>query len=70
VRDAEGFTPDEVLDFLLHLLKQNDNTGNPYSDYSYLATVIEALGELATFHPHRTVRLELRAPALTPQSYR
>ncbi|ELR19389.1 PBS lyase HEATlike repeat domain containing protein [Acanthamoeba castellanii str. Neff] len=44
VRDTEGFTPDEVLEFLLHLLKQNDNTGNPYSDYSYLATVIEALG--------------------------
>jgi transcription initiation factor TFIID subunit 2 len=57
VRDTEGFTPDEVLEFLLHLLKQNDNTGNPYSDYSYLATVIEALGELTTFHPPPSMAL-------------
>lgn len=51
VRDADGFTPDDVFKFLYKLLKQNDNTGNPYSDYSYVATLIEALGALIVPHP-------------------
>lgn len=46
MRDAEGQTPEDVLAFLLHLLKYNDNTGNAYSDYAYLAAVIETLGTL------------------------
>jgi len=46
VRDAEGQTPEDVLAFLLHLLKYNDNTGNAYSDYAYLAAVIETLGQV------------------------
>lgn len=44
MRDADGNTPEDVFKFLLQLLKQNDNTGNAYSDYSYVATLIEALG--------------------------
>ncbi len=32
-KDREGFTPAEALQFLLDLLKHNDNNNNPYSDY-------------------------------------
>src|SRR5262249_50057602 len=44
VVDAEGFTPDTVIAFLVDLLKYNDNSSNTVSDNYYLAEIIQALG--------------------------
>ncbi|KAL3700556.1 hypothetical protein R1sor_018578 [Riccia sorocarpa] len=46
VRGSDGKSPVEATDFLLHILKHNDNSGNRYSDVFWLASVIEAIGNL------------------------
>ena len=48
VKNCDEHTPQEALDFLLHLLKYHDNSQNLYSDYSYLSTIIRALGKTRT----------------------
>ncbi|KAI9315007.1 hypothetical protein BX666DRAFT_1965766 [Dichotomocladium elegans] len=45
IRDAHGLVPLKIRQFLLDLLKYNDNTGNEFSDNYYLATLISALGD-------------------------
>ncbi|BBM98136.1 transcription initiation factor TFIID subunit 2 [Marchantia polymorpha subsp. ruderalis] len=46
VRGSDGKSPVEATDFILHILKHNDNSGNQYSDVFWLASVIEAIGSL------------------------
>lgn len=46
IRAKDGKTPKEVLEFLLELLRDDDNSLNDYSEYMYIATIIRALGEL------------------------
>lgn len=46
MRDQEGYTPSEVFEFLLDLLKNNENSENAFSDYKYVATVIESLANV------------------------
>ncbi|KAL2651150.1 hypothetical protein R1flu_019278 [Riccia fluitans] len=46
VRGSDGKSPVEATDFLLHILKHNDNSGNQYSDVFWLSSVIEAIGNL------------------------
>lgn len=44
IRDTKGFCPPKVRQFLLDLLRFNDNTGNCFSDNYYVSTLISALG--------------------------
>lgn len=46
VRTVDKKSPREAVEFVLQVLKYNDNSGNPYSDVFWLAAVIEAIGEL------------------------
>ncbi|PON62083.1 Coatomer beta subunit [Parasponia andersonii] len=46
VRAADRKSPREAVEFLLQLLKYNDNNGNPYSDVFWLAALIQSVGEL------------------------
>ncbi|GAQ89684.1 TATA binding protein associated factor [Klebsormidium nitens] len=44
VRGSDGFSPLEAVEFLLEVLKYNDNSANAFSDGNWLAVVIEAVG--------------------------
>ncbi|CAM6102974.1 unnamed protein product [Calypogeia fissa] len=44
VRGSDGKSPIEATDFVLHVLKHNDNSGNQYSDVFWLASLIESIG--------------------------
>lgn len=44
IRDGEGRCPPKVQQFLLDLLRFNDNTGNVFSDNYYVSTLVAALG--------------------------
>ncbi|XP_062158024.1 transcription initiation factor TFIID subunit 2 isoform X2 [Alnus glutinosa] len=46
VRAADKKSPREAVEFVLQLLKYNDNNGNPYSDVFWLAALVQAAGEL------------------------
>lgn len=46
MRTVDKKSPREAVEFVLQVLKYNDNSGNPYSDVFWLAAVIEAIGEL------------------------
>ncbi|XP_021731512.1 transcription initiation factor TFIID subunit 2-like isoform X1 [Chenopodium quinoa] len=46
VRTADKKSPREAVEFVLQVLKYNDNSGNPYSDVFWLAALVEAIGEL------------------------
>ncbi|KAF5730251.1 transcription initiation factor TFIID subunit 2 isoform X1 [Tripterygium wilfordii] len=46
VRTAEKKSPREAVEFVLQLLKYNDNNGNPYSDVFWLAALVQSVGEL------------------------
>lgn len=46
VRTVDNKSPREAVEFILQLLKYNDNSGNPYSDVFWLAALVEAIGEL------------------------
>jgi len=46
--DREGHTPSDVLEFLIDLLKNNDNSENKYSDYSYIKSLLLAIGNTNT----------------------
>ncbi|KAL8140263.1 hypothetical protein V2J09_006284 [Rumex salicifolius] len=46
VRGSDGRSPREAVEFVLQVLKYNDNNGNPYSDVFWLAALVEAVGEL------------------------
>ena len=43
-RDRDGNSPPEALDFLIEVLQNNNNGGNPYTDDNLVAGAIEALG--------------------------
>lgn len=45
VRDDRGLTPVRIRQFLLDLLKYNDNIGNEFSDCYYVATLVSSLGD-------------------------
>ncbi|KAH9296277.1 hypothetical protein KI387_039865, partial [Taxus chinensis] len=46
VRGCDGKSPPEAVDFILQLLKYNDNSRNPYSDVYWLATVVDSIGKI------------------------
>ncbi|XP_052179990.1 transcription initiation factor TFIID subunit 2 isoform X2 [Diospyros lotus] len=46
VRASDKKSPREAVEFVLQLLKYNDNNGNPYSDVFWLATLVQSIGEL------------------------
>ncbi|KAM0952687.1 putative peptidase M1, membrane alanine aminopeptidase, peptidase M4/M1, CTD superfamily [Dioscorea sansibarensis] len=46
VRTADKRSPREAVEFVLQLLKYNDNNGNPYSDVYWLAALVQSIGEL------------------------
>ncbi|XP_015584210.2 transcription initiation factor TFIID subunit 2 isoform X1 [Ricinus communis] len=46
VRSADKKSPREAIEFVLQLLKYNDNTGNPYSDVFWLAALVQSVGQL------------------------
>lgn len=46
VRAADKKSPREAVEFVLQLLKYNDNTGNAYSDVFWLAALVQSIGEL------------------------
>ncbi len=56
VLDPTRLTPPSLVKFILSLLHNNDNAGNPYSDTHYLADIIHALGNIRLSHD------ESRAP--------
>ncbi|KAL6846135.1 hypothetical protein ACP4OV_023583 [Aristida adscensionis] len=46
VRSSNKNSPREAIEFILQLLKYNDNNGNIYSDVYWLSTMVQAIGEL------------------------
>ncbi|KAL5722272.1 hypothetical protein ACHQM5_005812 [Ranunculus cassubicifolius] len=50
VRAADKKSPREAVEFVLQLLKYNDNNGNPYSDVYWLAALVHSVGELEFGH--------------------
>ncbi|KAI3976872.1 hypothetical protein MKX01_008730 [Papaver californicum] len=46
VRATDKKSPREAVEFVLQLLKYNDNNGNPYSDVYWLAALVQSVGEL------------------------
>ncbi|PHT47203.1 Transcription initiation factor TFIID subunit 2 [Capsicum baccatum] len=46
VRAADQKSPREAVEFVLQLLKYNDNSGNPFSDVFWLAALVQSVGEL------------------------
>ncbi|XP_060205603.1 transcription initiation factor TFIID subunit 2 isoform X2 [Lycium barbarum] len=46
VRAADQKSPREAVEFVLQLLKYNDNSGNPYSDVFWLSALVQSIGEL------------------------
>lgn len=46
IRAADRKSPREAVEFVLQLLKYNDNNGNPYSDVFWLAALVQSVGEL------------------------
>lgn len=46
VRGADRKSPREAAEFVLQLLKHNDNSGNQYSDVYWLAALVQSVGEL------------------------
>uniref|UniRef100_A0A0D9XDL3 Transcription initiation factor TFIID subunit 2 n=1 Tax=Leersia perrieri TaxID=77586 RepID=A0A0D9XDL3_9ORYZ len=46
VRSADKCSPKEAIEFILQLLKYNDNNGNVYSDVYWLSAMVQAIGEL------------------------
>ncbi|XP_040997720.1 transcription initiation factor TFIID subunit 2 [Juglans microcarpa x Juglans regia] len=46
VRAADKKSPREAVEFILQLLKYNDNNGNTYSDVFWLAALVQSVGEL------------------------
>ncbi|GLJ49640.1 hypothetical protein SUGI_1053220 [Cryptomeria japonica] len=46
VRGCDGKSPPEAVDFILQLLKYNDNSGNPYSDVYWLAGLVDSIGKI------------------------
>ncbi|XP_004508576.1 transcription initiation factor TFIID subunit 2 isoform X2 [Cicer arietinum] len=45
IRAADKKSPREAIEFVLQLLKYNDNTGNPYSDVFWLSALVQSIGE-------------------------
>lgn len=45
IRDDRGLTPVRIRQFLLDLLKYNDNIGNEFSDCYYVASLVSSLGD-------------------------
>lgn len=45
IRDDRGLAPVRIRQFLLDLLKYNDNIGNEFSDCYYVATLVSSLGD-------------------------
>ncbi|CAI0547843.1 unnamed protein product [Linum tenue] len=46
VRAVDRKSPREAVEFVLQLLKYNDNDGNPYSDVFWRAALVQSVGEL------------------------
>ncbi|KAL8517741.1 hypothetical protein ACS0TY_015824 [Phlomoides rotata] len=46
VRASDKKSPREAVEFILELLKYNDNSGNSYSDVFWVAALVQAVGEL------------------------
>uniref|UniRef100_A0A7N0ZVB9 Transcription initiation factor TFIID subunit 2 n=1 Tax=Kalanchoe fedtschenkoi TaxID=63787 RepID=A0A7N0ZVB9_KALFE len=46
IRASDKKSPREAVEFVLQLLKYNDNNGNPYSDAFWLAALVQCVGQL------------------------
>lgn len=46
VRSSDKSSPRQAIEFILQLLKYNDNNGNAYSDVYWLAAMVQAIGEV------------------------
>lgn len=46
VRGRDGKSPPEAINFILQLLKYNDNSGNSYSDVYWLAALVDSIGKI------------------------
>lgn len=46
VRGSDGRSPPEAVEFILQLLKYNDNSGNQFSDVYWICSIIKSIGKL------------------------
>ncbi|KAI5059244.1 hypothetical protein GOP47_0025563 [Adiantum capillus-veneris] len=46
VRGADGKSPPEAVEFILQLLKHNDNSGNQFSDVFWISSIITSVASL------------------------
>lgn len=56
IRGKEGKTPTDIINWCVHLLKNNDNSHNAYSDDYYVASILHSLGNIRP--PGPTILLE------------
>jgi transcription initiation factor TFIID subunit 2 len=59
VRDESGHTPSDVTEFILTLLRNNDNSRNSYSDNYYVASLLRALGNVHSDVAHERIRKQI-----------
>ncbi|KAF1796919.1 hypothetical protein FB192DRAFT_1291393, partial [Mucor lusitanicus] len=59
IRDERGLTPVRIRQFLLDLLKYNDNIGNEFSDCYYVATLVSSLGDSLIPAPDKPNAIEM-----------
>lgn len=51
IKGREGKTPSDIVNFLVHLLKSNDNSHNNYSDDYYVACLVHAIANIRPSSP-------------------
>jgi transcription initiation factor TFIID subunit 2 len=59
IKDDRGISPIHIIEFLLSLVRLNDNTGNDFSDHAYMASLVDSLG-LALL-PAQPIQLALQS---------
>lgn len=57
VRARDGYSPDEALKHVVKLLRENDNTNNPFDDDDYVASLVHSLANTICTNKYRKSRI-------------
>ena len=50
MRDADGYTPKESIELILHVLEYNNNEGNDFDDAEWIAAWFNGLEKVTSSH--------------------